>query len=344
MPMLDILRKKAQSWVTYVLFGGLIIVFVLFFGYNTMQPSSGRDSIATVNGVPITQGEYDFAFDNNEAYYRQLFQDKMPERFLDGLRQSTLQQLINRKLMLEFARAHDVVVSDQELAEHLQALPFLQNDQKVFDPILYREQFLPGVAQQYHINFEVWAREGLLADKVRALITSSVYLSDDELKTMIRRERTRFTFEVVRFDPKQLVADKKFPDEKSVQEGAKAVQEVLDNTTARASLLETYGLTVETFGPMPATPELSFLAPNASPNTVREIFGLRPGERCANGPYHVEQSWVACRLLERSAPTPEELGTLLTEGRKSLEERYSQAFLEQWVQDLSARAKITRAL
>lgn len=342
--MLDILRKKAQSWVTYVLFGSIIVSFALFFGYNKMERMGGHDVVATVNGVPISQGEYDFAFDNNEAYYRQIFKDQMPEKFVEGLRQSTLQQLISRKLLVAVAARQGFVVTDPELAAHIQTLPFLKNKDEQFDPLAYREQFLPAIAQQYHVNFEVWARESLLAERVRTAIAASIHLSDDELKDAYTREHTRYTFEVVRLDADRLVQEKKIADVAAAKDAAVSVHEVMDNDTARKPLLTTYGITPETVGPLTVQLQIPFLGPTVPPATTRAIFALSDGESCPAGPYQIDKNWVTCRLLKRETPTAEEWSTAAADARKSMEERTQQVVMDQWMQALSSDATISRSL
>ena len=342
--MLDLLRKKAQSWVTHVLFGGLIVVFVLFFGYTKLQRQGPHDTVASVNGMPVHQGEYEVALDNNEAYYRQVFQDKMPDRFMEGLRKSTLQQVINRKLLVDFGMHHGFIVSDQELAEHIQSLPFLHKEGAAFDPITYREQFLPALYEHYHINFEEWAREGMLADKVQQSFVATIRVSDDELRDAYRREHTRYTFEVMRFDPERLVKEKKIANEAAAQDAASAVQAVLQNEAARKPLLATYGVTPEKIGPLAVQPHLPFLGVETTPESVHALFALQPGSVCPGGPYHVDKTLVICRLLARDIPAAAEWEKSEPEARKSLTERYQQVLMEQWMQSLLSHAKITRSL
>lgn len=341
--MLDLLRKKARSWVTYIIFAGLIVVFALFFGYTDLGQTSLRQSVATVNGREIPRGAFDLALENSEAYYRQMFHGELPAQLLDGMRQSTLQQLIQEQLLVDFARRHRLVISDRELATTIRQLPFLRDDAGQFDPIIYHERILPAITQQYQINFETWVRDNELATKVRDMVEGSITLSPDELATLFRRERTTYTFEIARFDTTSLVETKKLGTAEEVTKVAAAAQAVFHDTKARRALLEPYGIDVTTVGPVSVRASNGPLGAEAKAAETMQLFQLRePGENCP-GPFTVGTAQVICRLITRTPPTDDEWRAEEAGFRDQVTNRFVQQQLGHLLESLSAHASIHRA-
>jgi hypothetical protein len=339
--MLDILRRKARSWVTYLILGGLILVFALFFGFTDMGGQGTPESAATVNDQAIGLGEYDLALENNEAYYRTIFKDGIPDQFRDGIRQSTIQQLINQRLLAGFASQHGLYVSDEELAKTIRGLPYLQNSEGIFDPLVYHDRVIPSFQQQYQIHFESWIRGQLLADRVRQLIRTTVWMSDDALRTAHLRTAAKWTFEYVTIDPAALVEAKKLGDAAQGEATAQTIQAIFDEPKARKKLLETYGLTVAT------TPELTLAASTrpmgvTDPEAVTALFQLTTEASNCAGPYQVGATWIVCRLLTRTTPEVEDWDKTIAEARTTAVQRAQQESLDRWLKPLTASATITR--
>lgn len=297
--MLDLLRKNARSWIAWVLFGGLIVVFVFFFGYNTQFGGTPQNAVARVNGTPILRGEYDLAYANNESLYRQIFPDGIPPEFRENLRTMTLGGLVNQKLLAAWATGIGWPVTDAELAAHIQVLPFLQQN-GAFDPLYYHEQVLPNFRSSYQIPFETWIREQLLAERASTLLLDTHLAAAGEVDAREQRSRIQFTFEIVRIDPAHLMAQQVVTSVEQAHAVANQLQQIGDDENGRESLLKQYALAPSTVGPVNPDTVDNWSGAITDAAAWKTLFALTTAKaRCA-APLAFGDTRVVCRLLERT--------------------------------------------
>jgi peptidyl-prolyl cis-trans isomerase D len=203
--MLDILRANARSALTYVLFGIIIVVFVVSFGPGSCGgPGSGaRNGVgseyaAKVNGVTISAAEY-------EAHYGQLFrgyQRQMGEAFSRdlaerlGLRRIALDQLVDRTLVRQEAQAKGIVVSDEDLQRAITENPAFQSGGQ-----FNFEYYQRAVTNEFGspARFELQMREELAVQKMVALLRATAKVSEEEIRDAWLSEADRANVEFVRF-------------------------------------------------------------------------------------------------------------------------------------------------
>lgn len=195
--MLDIIRKRASSIVTRVIFAVIVLVFIFFFGYNQIfTPNQGPQAVlARVDGYDVRQLEFQLAYDNNYAQYKELFKGEIPESMLGILKENTLRQLINQRLMVIEAGKLGLRVSDEEMLKTIESNPQFQKEGK-FDRELYRTGFLPAFERKYNINYEDLLRDALMAQKLQEMVVSSVKVSPQEAKDAYILSKSLFTFEI----------------------------------------------------------------------------------------------------------------------------------------------------
>ncbi|MBI4236906.1 MAG: SurA N-terminal domain-containing protein [Deltaproteobacteria bacterium] len=340
--MLDQLRRHSRSWITLFIFGLLILVFGLFYGFNDLPGQLPRSTVASVNGDPITAGEFEFAFDNREAYYRKLFQDKMPEQSRNNIRYETLNQLVTERLLMTFVQQYGLTVSDAELAAKIRAIPDLKTEQGSFDPLLY-QQNLQRIWQKYHVNLERVLRHDLLLDRVHDLMEASAYTSADESKAAYWREQTKFTFEVVRIDPNKLVAAKKIAAVEDAARVATEMQTGWGDEAARKKLLAEYGFEATKIGPVSVAEHMRVLGPKATAADHIALFRLTPESPLCPAPVHVEQQFVLCRLLQRTEPDTAKWEQAQTDYRTQYRSRQANARMNRLLAALRQEADIEQS-
>lgn len=298
--MLDIMRKGAKSWLTWVIFGGLIVVFAFFFGYNDIGVDSQSNSaaVAKVNGKPILRGAYDIAYDSTRDYYKNLFRNNLPTQFEPQIRKMALNQLVERKLLAEYGKELGLVVTDQQLAEEISKIPQLRSN-GVFDPLQYRESFLPNFKQSNNMPFEPWLREQLLADKMREVVGYTVIASPDEAMYENAQLNSKFTFEIVTLNVFDFINDKKVKTREEVVQIAHDLQEVFDAPEARKLFLDQYKLEVTNTGPIDINQRKNI--PNNSLNIEQQISLWSLTEDAPNcpAPLETEENIFVCRLVSR---------------------------------------------
>ena len=177
--MLSLMRKHAGTWMIKVILGAIVIVFV-FWGVGSYRSrQSGR--IAKVNGTIITLDDYRVSYNNLIEQVRQSFGNNLNEELIRmlQLRKRALDQLVDKALMLQAAEKLKLTVSDEELAEFIRNIGAFQTA-GVFDSGRYintlsRNRLTPE-------DFEIQQREALIIDKLQALITGSIKVSDLEAR------------------------------------------------------------------------------------------------------------------------------------------------------------------
>ena len=137
--MLGWMRKQTRSWFVYVAFGIIIIVFVFFYGYSG-QSGPGQSVVATVNDYKITRKQYEQNYENLLMVSRNVYnKTSFTEEELQQLRQSALDDLIERTLILLEADRLGIRVSMDETRKEIAQTPAFQRGGG-FDKELYLRQ------------------------------------------------------------------------------------------------------------------------------------------------------------------------------------------------------------
>ncbi len=200
--MLDILRANTRSILTYVLFGIIIVVFVVSFGPGsrgcTDADVRGSAAAARVGKQTVTGAEF-------EQAYRQLYRayqgrsggaltPELAEQL--GLRSLAMDQLVERELVVAEAGRHGVVVGDEEVSRAVVEMRQFRTNGS-FDQALY-ERAVTG-AYGSPKRFEELVRRDLAYDRMLGLVRETVKLSEDEIREAWLAEKDRVSLELVRF-------------------------------------------------------------------------------------------------------------------------------------------------
>ncbi|ARP86478.1 SurA N-terminal domain-containing protein [Bordetella genomosp. 9] len=136
--MFDFIRNH-QRWMQFILLI-LIVPSFVFFGVQSYSSfMSEEPKMATVNGKPITQREYDLARREQLDQYRQMMGAQFDPALLDtpAMRQRLLDQLINQRLLAAAAADNRFSVSDETLRNTIASNPAVQEGGR-FSPERYR--------------------------------------------------------------------------------------------------------------------------------------------------------------------------------------------------------------
>jgi peptidyl-prolyl cis-trans isomerase D len=96
-----------------------------------------------------------------------------------NVKQQTLNQLVEKRLIIQQAEELDFRVSDEDLAGFIRNMAVFQSDGR-FNNRLYNR-----VLNRYHMTpegFELLQKESMLMEKMRAFVSNSAKVSDDEAK------------------------------------------------------------------------------------------------------------------------------------------------------------------
>lgn len=183
--MLDFMRKRAQSSLIKILFVIIVLVFV-FWGFGSpLDNSASTEGVATVNGQVVSQREFQRAYDNMKTMYRDAYKDRLTPEMIQALnlKQQTLDQLINSKILQQEAQRLGFTVNDTELRDSIRSISIFQTNGQ-FDQTQYLRVL--NYLRMSPSEFEEGQRGDLLQKKLHRLITDAVVANDDEARDLYR--------------------------------------------------------------------------------------------------------------------------------------------------------------
>jgi peptidyl-prolyl cis-trans isomerase D len=205
--MLDKIRANSRSPITWVIFGAIIVVFIVAFGpgangcagLGSTGAAGTAGFAAKVNGREIPAADFQRAYANTYRQYQQQMGANFSPEMANQLRlqDSVLDRLVERELLLETARKQGLSVGDAEVARFIQEIPAFQKDGQ-FDFATYdlvvRNSI--GVSPE---SFEADVRDDLLVQKVQAQLRQAAKATDDEVRAEFDRDNDRASLSFVRF-------------------------------------------------------------------------------------------------------------------------------------------------
>jgi peptidyl-prolyl cis-trans isomerase D len=188
--MLKVLRDnlKYLSWVLW----GVIAVFILFvfvdFGGTVNRGGAAKNSAAVVIGKEeISFGEFERAYRQAENNYRQAYGAEFTSELAKqiGLPRQVIESLIGDKLLMLEARRMGLEITDSELRREILRLPVFQTASGGF----VGEESYKSTLRANGLtadDFEEDVRRSLLTDRVRSVLSDSIYVSDQEVEASYR--------------------------------------------------------------------------------------------------------------------------------------------------------------
>jgi len=185
------MRKHAKSWLIKVALGGIIIVFVFWYGWS--GPGDERkDFAAQINDTVITRNFFDDIYRSELEKIKLRFRGPMPEGFLErlNLKKRVYEILVNQVLLMQEGDRLGFVASQQDLVNDLRSTPPFQRN-GVFDDFLYREylrqvRLTPPVYEQYR-------KQQLVESQVVGLLTDGVKTDPGEVKRLWHFQNDKLT-------------------------------------------------------------------------------------------------------------------------------------------------------
>lgn len=201
--MLDVLRSNAKSTFTWIIVIGIVVVFAINFGPGSLarresaQPGE-QTYAAKVNGEIVPVGEW-------EREYGQLFglvRAQMGEQFNRelaqqlGLGKQAMEQVVDRRLVLDEAKKRGLVVTTTELTKVVHEDPsFQENGQfrfEVYEDYARRAYGSPA-------KLETALKDQLLFRKMMATVRETVKVPDAEVRAAWDADADKAGLAFVRF-------------------------------------------------------------------------------------------------------------------------------------------------
>ncbi len=201
--MLEFMRKRARSTWIKVMF--LIIVAVFIFWGVGGSVSGGRpDIVANVDGQAISLREFQRAYENVKNSYREMYKERLTPELLEklNLREQTLDQLIDTRLLEAEAAKVGFTVSDEEVRQEIAKVEAFQEHGSFshdrYLRILHYLRLAPS-------EFEEEQRTQLLIKKLQRFIMDATTVSDEEVRDLFQLSREKAALSFVKIASAALV-------------------------------------------------------------------------------------------------------------------------------------------
>jgi len=203
MTMLDRMRRH-KSWLKWSL-GLVCLAFVIFYIPDFLRGSgadaASTDTVAIVEGQPIRAEEFRRTYQTQLQAYRSAYGSNMSEQLLKqlGVDQQILQQMVDERAALAEAGRLNLRVSDEEVRARILAIPSFQENGAFIGEQRYRDLLQMQNPPLSTTDFEENVRRSLVVEKLRAVVTYWLSISDKELEQEYRRRNEKVKLAVVTF-------------------------------------------------------------------------------------------------------------------------------------------------
>lgn len=198
--MLQNMRDKAQSWVAKVIVGAIVLVFALTGWESISRFTSNEQKAAEVNGTTISNAELEQAVSLQRRQLaqqlQQLGEQFDPDMIDDGvLRESVLQGLIDRAVLLEGARDARLRVSEQMIDQMLLNTPDFQVNGQ-FDANRF-DVVIRNMGMSSRMAFRELVRQELMLAQLRNAYEGTSFATPHEQQQLARLEKQSRDFAVI---------------------------------------------------------------------------------------------------------------------------------------------------
>ncbi|HKI62404.1 MAG TPA: SurA N-terminal domain-containing protein [Mariprofundaceae bacterium] len=211
--MLETMRNQAQSWLAKLILGGIALSFVLW-GIGDYFLGGRIEPIAEIDGQQIEAGEFYQAYERQLNSYRSMLGKQFNKDMIAslGIKESTLQTLINRRLMLDAAHDLHLTAPESVVFASISSNPAFQ-EASGFDPQRYRI-LTRNMGYASAQDYENELRLNVMVDGLQKAIMDSARVSDREIRDRFNSEYQQRELAAIIVDPDTLL------DKVSVDEAA----------------------------------------------------------------------------------------------------------------------------
>lgn len=200
MTMLDRMRRH-KNWLKWSLLL-VVIAFVIFYIPDFLSPGGGAaptDELARVENRRVTVGEFQRAYQAQVQAYRQAYGANISEQLLKqlGFEQQILQQLVDQQAALAEAGRLGITATDEEVGQRIVTMPEFQENGQFIGEQRYRQMLAMARPPLSTSEFEASVRQQLIIEKLRALVTDWIVVTDTEADAEFRRRNEKVKVELV---------------------------------------------------------------------------------------------------------------------------------------------------
>lgn len=184
--MLEALRKHTQGWMAKVILALITIPFALFGIDSYLNQAGSQVAIAKVDGRKISIQEFSNAVENARNFMQSQGQKVDPAMLESAaFKQSVLNGIITRKLIEDAIQEYRFKVSDEQLSQHIFAMPEFQEkgkfSEEVYNQLLTQNKLTPA-------KFEQSVRTDLVGQQVKDGLATLAFMPKKVAEQSLRSE------------------------------------------------------------------------------------------------------------------------------------------------------------
>ena len=203
---------KHKRWLQIALLVLIVPPFALFGIDFYFRNTDTGGSLARIGDTRISEVEYSQALRQAQEKMREMMRDKPDPSMLNSpqLRESVLNELIERKVTLSHVAKTGMTISDAELQKMIGAVEAFRDQSGKFSSERYR-QLLQGQGMSPAM-FETQARSNIVLEQVRGIYSGSAFISGSVADRLLKiREQEREVSQLV-FNPADFRKEVKITD------------------------------------------------------------------------------------------------------------------------------------
>ena len=213
--MLESMRKHTEGWIAKVILGAIILSFALW-GVGDYFTGNQVETIAEVNGEAILDVEFATTYQRQLANYANMLGEQFTKELAErlGVKNETLQTMINRKLMLMETQHMGLVSPDEAVLATVQGTPQFREEGKGFSPTRY-QALIRQMGFASPRDYENYLRQNIMIDTLQNAIISAATVSDAEVKAKFDASFEKRVIAALIVDPETLKANIEVNDDEA---------------------------------------------------------------------------------------------------------------------------------
>ena len=156
--------------------------------------------LASIDGSNITTADLQRTIQSRFRNSPQTNESKM----IPAVAGSMLDEMVLQRALISQAKKMGIEVSDQELGQTLQSIPWLSQNGSFIGMDRYQDVIYQQTGMSVP-EFEAELRNRLLQDKIRGVVTDGVEVSPQEVLQEFQHRNAKAKIEYVLFDPSQFI-------------------------------------------------------------------------------------------------------------------------------------------
>ena len=180
--MLQTIRDNSKGVVAGILIGFLVIIFAVSGSEALFSGSSNSGEVVSVGGESITENQVMREVYRQRQQILNQYGDSVPSEMVsdERLREPAINNLVQRQLLIQYAREHGMAVSNAELDSLIVSFPQFAGESGRFDANRY-QQVLRSMGYT-PTEYKNMLRQEMLLSQLSSGIGASGFVTDDELQ------------------------------------------------------------------------------------------------------------------------------------------------------------------